>query len=77
LLVPERAGVPWVNYNPYAWGDWGEVHVALVVQVILMIVALVGVAWILGWVAYAIVTGRDLKQRLTDPAPIDNVVETT
>jgi heme/copper-type cytochrome/quinol oxidase subunit 2 len=51
--------------------------VALVVQIVLMLVAIMGVVAVLGWIAYAIVTGRDLKQRLTDPAPIEDVVETT
>jgi hypothetical protein len=35
--------------------------------------ALVGVgmfAVVLGWVVYAAISGRNLKRRLTDPAPI-------
>jgi len=30
---------------------------------------------ICGWIGYAFISGRNLKQRLTDPAPLDQAPE--
>ncbi|MEA2735982.1 MAG: hypothetical protein QOE14_2433, partial [Humisphaera sp.] len=46
-----------------------------VTQVILALIGLAGFAATIGWVGYAAMTGRNIKQRLTDPAPIDEVPE--
>jgi hypothetical protein len=37
---------------------------------VLVIVGLTGAFATLSWVGYAIASGRNLKQRLTEPAPI-------
>ena len=65
-----RAGIPWENYNPFELASWKGYTGALVTQIILTLVGLGGFSVIVLWVAYAIVTGRNLKQRLTDPAEI-------
>jgi hypothetical protein len=46
-----------------------------VTQVILALIGVAGFSAVVGWVGYAAVTGRGLKQRLTDPAPIDEAPE--
>jgi NADH-quinone oxidoreductase subunit H len=77
LLVPERVGLPWVDYQPFAFTDWARdgAGAAFVIQVLLALIGLTGFAGILAWVLYAIASGRDLKQRLTDPEPIDKAPE--
>ncbi len=72
LFVPERPGVPWADYQPWDIREWAAAGFASawVTQVVLASLGLVGLTMVLGWVAYAIVTGRGLKQRLTDPDPI-------
>ncbi len=75
LLVPERPGVPWYDYNPFAPGDWAIG--ALATQAALMLVGLAIFGATAAWVGYAFVSGRDLKQRLTDPAPIDDAETAT
>jgi hypothetical protein len=72
LFVPERAGIPWQDYNPWNLVDWNRAGAAgaWVTQVIL---ALIGVSAFLattGWIVYSFATGREIKQRLTDPDPI-------
>lgn len=69
LLVPEHGGIPWADYNPLAWSDWSGTHGALVVQIVLTLVGVGGFLSVCAWVGYAFLTGRNLKQRLTDPAP--------
>ena len=69
MLVPERVGVPWWDYNPLRLGDWQGSMMALVTQIILALVGVGGVTVIVGWIFYAFASGRNLKQRLTDPAP--------
>jgi hypothetical protein len=73
LLMPEMPGVPWVKYNPFRWGDWADQRAggAFVTQIILALVGLTGFVATLGWIGYAFASGRNLKQRLTDPDPID------
>lgn len=73
LLVPEMAGVPWVNYHPFHWRDWADKGAtgAFITQIILALVGLTLMGATTAWVVYAYLSGRNLKQRLTDPAPID------
>jgi NADH-quinone oxidoreductase subunit H len=79
LLVPEMPGIPWSDgFNPFSFHDWqaaGAVP-ALIVQSILALIALAMVGAVLLWVGYAAASGRNLKQRLTDPAPFPEEVET-
>lgn len=76
LFIPEPAGRPWAvngfGYAPFAWSEYVAKGwaVSLVVQVILAVIGVAGFAAILAWVCYAIVTGRNLKQRLTEPEAI-------
>lgn len=73
LLIPERAGVPWRDYNPFAWSDYAAVGAgaSLVVQVVLALVGILFTVAVVAWVGYAIMSGKSIKQRLTDPDPID------
>jgi len=86
LFVPERMGIPWVDYNPFSWADLsapvvaadgrvlaGSTGFSSVVQILLSIIGIAGFLAICGWIFYAAVSGRNLKQRLTDPAAIDQV----
>jgi hypothetical protein len=88
LFVPERPGIPWVNYDPFSWEKLsapvttvdgkvlaGSTAFSSVVQILLAIVGIAGFLSICGWIGYAFISGRNLKQRLTDPAPIDQVPE--
>jgi NADH-quinone oxidoreductase subunit H len=73
LLLPEMRGVPWRDYHPFRWSDWSSRGAAgaLITQVILALVGLSAFGATAGWVVYAFLSGRNLKQRLTDPDPID------
>jgi hypothetical protein len=73
LLLPEMAGVPWVNYHPFRWGEWAakDAGGAFITQIILALVGVTGFTAIVAWIVYAAASGRNLKQRLTDPDPID------
>jgi NADH-quinone oxidoreductase subunit H len=75
LLVPERYGIPWWDYNPYSLSGWQGATAALVTQIVLTVIGVAGLGAIFMWIFYAFVSGRNLKQRLTDPAPIDEAVE--
>jgi NADH-quinone oxidoreductase subunit H len=81
LLVPEKAGIPWFDYNPFSLAAWSGAHAALAIQCILALVGVCGVTAIFLWIFYSFISGRNLKQRLTDPAPIveaeEAAVETT
>ena len=67
LFVPDRPGVPWVNYDPFKLSDWtgapsGNAIASLITQVIL---ALIGVSMFgaaVMWVLYSAASGRNLKQ---------------
>jgi NADH-quinone oxidoreductase subunit H len=74
LLVPERPGLPWFDYNPFSLADFSGYRTALVTQVLMAIIGASGVAAIVLWISYSFASGRDLKQRLTDPAPIEEAV---
>jgi ABC-type uncharacterized transport system permease subunit len=73
LLVPEQPGIPWRGgFNPWSFTDWRDAHAvtALVTQTILTLIGVALFTAIVLWVLYCAATGRNLKQRLTDPAPI-------
>ena len=88
LFVPERPGIPWVDYDSLSWKDLsapvtradgtvlaGSTGFSSVVQILLAIIGIAGFLSICGWIGYAFISGRNLKQRLTDPAPIDQAPE--
>jgi NADH-quinone oxidoreductase subunit H len=77
LFVPSRPGVPWVDYDPYSWADLtaGSSSIALVVQILLTALGLALFFAVCGWIGYAAITGRRIKQRLTDPERIDEESE--
>jgi NADH-quinone oxidoreductase subunit H len=73
LLLPEMTGAPWRHYNPFYWRGWSDKGAlgAFVTQIILALVGLTLFTSVVGWIVYAFLTGRNLKQRLTDPDAID------
>jgi len=73
LFVPEMPGIPWVDYSPWNFGQWARAGAtpALITQAILSLVGIGLLTAIVTWVIYAAISGRRIKQRLTDPAPID------
>jgi NADH-quinone oxidoreductase subunit H len=75
LLVPEMAGIPWQAYNPWNFGEWYRAGAlpALITQIVLTLVGIGMVSSIVMWILYAAASGRNLKQRLTDPDAIDMV----
>ena len=77
LFVPGLNRVPWsttdgVRFNPWNFSMWHSLGATgtLVTQVFLALLGISAMSAVLGWIGYAIVTGRGLKQRLTDPEPI-------
>jgi NADH-quinone oxidoreductase subunit H len=76
LLVPEMAGRPWRDYDPWNFKEWyaAGALAALVTQGVLALIGIGLFTAIVLWVFYAAVSGRNLKQRLTDP---DEIVEET
>ena len=68
---------PWNYGNPWNFADWFDkgYGATLIIQVILAIIGVTGFAATVGWIGYAAATGRKIKQRLTDPAPIEEVPE--
>ncbi|MCC6424698.1 MAG: NADH-quinone oxidoreductase subunit NuoH [Phycisphaerales bacterium] len=72
LFVPRRPGLPWVDYSPWRFGDYGQHHAmgTLVTQLVLSLVGVGLFVSLLGWVVFAAISGRNIKRRLTDPAPI-------
>jgi NADH-quinone oxidoreductase subunit H len=74
LLVPERPGVPWVDYQPYQWsGGWQIAPAALVVQGILTLIGLLGLAAIVSWIFHAAASGGQIKKRLFESTPAARV----
>jgi NADH-quinone oxidoreductase subunit H len=84
LLVPRRPGVPWApealgGYNPFDASAWiaspaGNAILSLITQVVL---AMIGIGFFMAivlWVLYAWRSGGQIKQRLSDPAPIEKQV---
>jgi len=80
LLVPDLPIVPWSMlstgqiFNPWNLHQWynAGATAALVTRLLLALVGISGFTAILMWIGYAAVTGRNIKQRLSDPAPIGN-----
>jgi NADH-quinone oxidoreductase subunit H len=74
-LVPERPGIPWKDYQPWDLADWFRAGygAAGVTQLVLTLVGVGLFSAVVGWVMYAAATGRNIKQRLTEPAPLDRV----
>ena len=70
LFVPDRPGVPWRDYHPLHWSDWRSAIASLATQIVLSLIGLGLFAATVLWVLYAAVSGRKIKQRLTDPEPI-------
>lgn len=79
LLIPSwhRADLlvnplPWFHFNPLSWSAWaaGGATASLVVQIVLALVGVTMASAIFLWIVYAFLTGRKIKQRLTDPEPI-------
>jgi NADH-quinone oxidoreductase subunit H len=68
LFLPERAGVPWIDYQPWRFSDWlgNGVGPAWITQIALSIFAIACASLIVGWVMYAFVTGRVNHQRLSE-----------
>ncbi len=71
LFVPEHAGVPWVDYQPWATAQWMHdgVGAAWITQIFLVVITLAFLAALLGWIAYSFVTGRRDHQRLSEATP--------
>lgn len=70
---------PWQHLNPWNYSDWSapgrDAGGAYVIQMLLALIGIGGFSAVTMWVLYAAATGRNLKQRLTDPLPIDKVPE--
>jgi hypothetical protein len=76
LLVPEIRGVPWFDYDPFSLSSWHGATASLITQILLTLIGVSGFTVIVLWVVFSFATGRNLKQRLTDPALISDAVET-
>jgi hypothetical protein len=87
-LVPERpmpvtpdsppaAYNPWIYGNPWNFAQWWNegFRGALVTQVLLTLIGVTGFTVTVAWIGYAFISGRDIKQRLTEPAAIDEAPE--
>ena len=72
LLMPERPGVPWVDYQPWAVSDWiaHGVGPAWFAQATLAAAGVIFVLAILGFIAHAYATGRADHRRLSEASPI-------
>jgi hypothetical protein len=64
--------LPWFDYHPFRWAEWtrGGAAASLVRQVLLAAIGTIGFSVIALWIAYAFVTRRTMKQRLTEADPI-------
>jgi NADH-quinone oxidoreductase subunit H len=80
LLVPDRPGMPWstaeFGYHPFSVAAWmespaGNAIGSLITQVVLALIGAGMFAAVVMWIGYAWASGRNIKQRLSDPAPID------
>ncbi|MBV8780306.1 MAG: NADH-quinone oxidoreductase subunit NuoH [Phycisphaerae bacterium] len=78
LFVPNLTATPWtmingIRFNPWSLASWHSQGAAstFIAQVVLTIIGVSGFGAIIAWIAYSIATGRGIKKRLTDPAPID------
>jgi len=79
LLVPEMPGIPWVNYKPWRFEDWANqgATAALVSQVLLAVIGVSLFGSLILWIFWAFISGRNLKQRLTDPAEMPDAEPAT
>ena len=77
IMLPPDAALPaynpWNYGNPWNFAEWFRLGYGptLITQLILTIIGVGGFTAVVAWVGYSAVTGRNLKQRLTDPAPIE------
>jgi NADH-quinone oxidoreductase subunit H len=73
LLMPEMYGRPWEQFHPFRFSEWAAAGsgAAFVVQVALAVIGLVGFFAVLGWIGYAWSTGRAIRKRLSEAAPIE------
>lgn len=70
LFVPERPGLPWRDYAPYSPNDWAGATGALMTQLLLSALGVAAVTAVAGWIVYAYASGRRLRLRLSEAAPI-------
>ncbi len=72
LFLPEQAGVPWVDYQPWDLSDWISrgVGPAWVVQAILGGAGVAFVLAVMVFIGHAFVTGRADHRRLYEAEPI-------
>ena len=72
LFVPERPGVPWVDYQPWTVGEWigHGFGPAWFAQVLLSGGGVVLALAVVAFIAHAFVTGRADHRRLSEAAPI-------
>jgi hypothetical protein len=83
LLVPDLSVVPWTMvpsgeiFNPWNFRQWYELGAigALVTRIILTLIGVGGFTAVVMWVLYSAATGRNIKQRLTDPDPFVDISE--
>lgn len=73
LLVRERVGLPWKDYQPWHLAGWWTDGFAatMVTQIVLSLVGLTVVGMVVGWIGYAWVTRKSVVQRLSEAAPIE------
>ena len=59
-------------FRPWDFHQWYRAGAAgpLATQLVLAAIGVGGLLAVCGWIGYAFHTGRNIKQRLTDPAPI-------
>jgi NADH-quinone oxidoreductase subunit H len=76
LFVPERAGVPWMDYQPWNVSNWvsNGFGGAWITQMVLAIIAMCGVSVIVGWIIYAFASGRTDHQRLSEATAIPHTI---
>ncbi|HEY8665687.1 MAG TPA: complex I subunit 1 family protein, partial [Tepidisphaeraceae bacterium] len=68
---------PWSYFNPWNFAEWYQRGAtgALITQIVLTLIGLAGATAIVLWVLYSAASGRGHKQRLTEPAAIDEAPE--
>jgi NADH-quinone oxidoreductase subunit H len=76
LFVPERAGIPWHDYNPWNFSDWAAYGsgAAWVTQVLLAVIAVGAFTSAVLWIGYSFITGGQIKPRLSEAAPIGDAL---
>ena len=68
LYIPERAGIPWTDYQPWHLPDWSKAAAgaALITQLGLSAIAVAASSLTISWIIYAFVSGRTNHQRLSE-----------